>query len=199
MAEVSDEEVEAAQDYLEKDDGLDGSVASTLKDALTTSRNDALEQKRQAEEAAAKKAAEEAAAAAKQKSIDDLVSCATSSNFNDGTKADGSDSTSFMFERKQTSDAAGPLLTHRASGFYTVVVYSGNDEATAKAVAMYLFKLDLEGKLIKSSDWSSLGVNGGYAAIAGIYDTESQAQAQEQKLEAQGITCGTVAFTGSHR
>lgn len=199
MAEVSDEEVKAAQDYLEKDDGLDGSVASTLKDALTTSRNDALEQKRQAEEAAAKKAAEEAAAAAKQKAIDDLVSRATSINYDVGTKADGSDSTSFKFERKQTSDAAGSLATHRASGFYTVAVYSGNDEATAKAVAMYLFKLDLEGKLIQGTDWSSLGSSGGYVAIAGIYDTESQAQAQEQKLEAQGITCGTVVFTGPHR
>lgn len=187
MAEVSDGEVNAALDYLERDDELGTASADRLKDALTSSRDKALAQKREAEEAAAA-----------QKAVDDLVACATSVNYDDGAKADGSDSTRFKFERVQTSDGAGPLLAHRSSGFYTVLVYSSDDASTAEAVAMYLFKLGLDGKLIHGSDWPSLGAEGENVAIAGIYDSQAQAQAQQQKLEAQGITCGTVTSTGPH-
>ena len=187
MAEVGDDEVDAALDYLEHDDALDKASADQLKDALAATRDQALDQKREDEEAAAK-----------QKAIDDLVARATSVNYDDGAKADGSDSTRFKFERVQTSDGAGPLLMHRSSGFYTVLVYSSDDSSAAEAVAMYLFKLGLDGKLIYGSDWPSLGAEGENVAIAGIYDSQAQAQAQQQKLEAQGITCGTVTSTGSH-
>lgn len=187
MAEVSDDEVNAALDYLERDDELGTASADRLKDALASSRDKALAQKREAEEAAAA-----------QKAVDDLVARAASTNYDDGAKADGSDSTRFKFERVQTSDGAGPLLAHRSSGFYTVLVYSSDDASTAEAVAIYLFKLGLDGKLIKQSDWPSLGAEGENVAIAGIYDSQAQAQAQQQKLEAQGITCGTVTSTGPH-
>ena len=187
MAEVSDDEVNAALDYLERDDELGTASADRLKDALASSRDKALAQKREAEEAAAA-----------QKAVDDLVARAASTNYDDGAKADGSDSTRFKFERVQTSDGAGPLLMHRSNGFYTVLVYSSDDSSAAEAVAIYLFKLGLDGKLIKQSDWPSLGAEGENVAIAGIYDSQAQAQAQQQKLEAQGITCGTVTSTGPH-
>lgn len=187
MAEVSDDEVNAALDYLERDDELGTASADSLKDALASSRDKALAQKREAEEAAAA-----------QKAVDDLVARAASVNYDDGAKADGSDSTRFKFERVQTSDGAGPLLMHRSSGFYTVLVYSSDNSSAAEAVAMYLFKLGLDGKLIHGSDWPSLGAEGENVAIAGIYDSQAQAQAQQQKLEAQGITCGTVTSTGPH-
>lgn len=187
LAEVGDDQIDAALDYLERDDGLDQASADKLKDALASSRDQALAQKREAEEAAAA-----------QKAVDDLVARAASTNYDDGTKADGSDSTRFMFDRVRTSDAAGPLLMHRSSGFYTVLVYSSDDSSAAEAVAMYLFKLGLDGKLIHGSDWPSLGSEGENVAIAGIYDSQAQAQAQQQKLEAQGITCGTVTSTGPH-
>lgn len=187
LAEVVDDQINAALDYLERDDELGTASADRLKDALASLRDQALAQKREAEEAAAA-----------QKAVDDLVARATSTNYDDGTKADGSDSTRFMFDRVRTSDAAGPLLTHRSSGFYTVLVYSSDDSFAAEAVAMYLFKLGLDGKLIHGSDWPSLGAEGENVAIAGIYDSQAQAQAQQQKLEAQGITCGTVTSTGPH-
>ena len=187
MAEVGDDEVDAALDYLEHDDTLDKASADQLKDALAAARDQALDQKREDEEAAAK-----------QKAIDDLVARATSVNYDDGAKADGSDSTRFKFERVQTSDGAGPLLAHRSSGFYTVLVYSSDDASTAEAVAIYLFKLGLDGKLIKQSDWPSLGADGANVVVAGIFDDQAQADALQQKLEAQGITCGTVASTGPH-
>ena len=141
---------------------------------------------------------EDEEAAAKQKAVDDLVARATSVNYDDGAKADGSDSTRFKFERVQTSDGAGPLLAHRSSGFYTVLVYSSDDASTAEAVAIYLFKLGLDGKLIKQSDWPSLGADGANVVVAGIFDDQAQADALQQKLEAQGITCGTVTSTGPH-
>lgn len=187
MAEVSDDEVNAALDYLERDDELGTASADRLKDALASSRDKALAQKREAEEAAAA-----------QKAVDDLVARAASTNYDDGAKADGSDSTRFKFERVQTSDGAGPLLMHRSNGFYTVLVYSSDDSSTAEAVAIYLFKLGLDGKLIKQSDWPSLGAEGENVAIAGIYDSQAQADALQQKLEAQGITCGMVTSTGPH-
>lgn len=187
LAEESDDEINAALDYLDRDDGLDKASADKLKDALAAARDQALAQKQEAEEAAAK-----------QKAVDDLVARAVSTNYDDGAKADGSDSTRFKFERVQTSDGAGPLLMHRSNGFYTVLVYSSDDSSAAEAVAMYLFKLGLDGKLIHGSDWPSLGAEGENVAIAGIYDSQAQAQAQQQKLEAQGITCGTVTSTGPH-
>lgn len=187
MAEVGDDQIDAALDYLERDDGLDKASAGKLKDALAAARDQALAQKQEAEEAAAK-----------QKAVDDLVARATAVNYDDGAKADGSDSTRFKFERVQTSDGAGPLLMHRSSGFYTVLVYSSDDASTAEAVALYLFKLGLDGKLIKQSDWPSVGADGANVVVAGIFDDQAQADALQQKLEAQGITCGTVTSTGPH-
>ena len=196
MAEVSDEEVNAAQDYLAKDDGLAKDTADKLKDALTSTRNDALEQKRQAEEAAAKKAAEEAAAAAKQQAIDDLVSRATSTNYDDGTREDKIDSTSFKFDRIQTRNGAGDFQTYANSGFYTVVVYSSDDQATAKDVAMYLFKNGLDATLISKANWPSIDADGTYVVIVGIHTNQSDAQKDLQDVEAKGISFGKVAYTG---
>lgn len=187
LTEVGDDQINAALDYLERDDGLDKASADKLKDALAAARDQALAQKQEAEEAAAK-----------QKAVDDLVARATAVNYDDGVKADGSDSMRFKFERVQTSDGAGPLLMHRSSGFYTVLVYSSDDASTAEAVALYLFKLGLDGKLIKQSDWPSVGADGANVVVAGIFDDQAQADALQQKLEAQGITCGTVTSTGPH-
>ena len=183
MAAVSDEDIDAAKTYLEADDSLDADTAQRLTDALSSARDEAL-----------KKHDAEMAAAAKAQAADALLSQARATNFNDGSKADGSDSTSFKFDRVQTSNSAGPLLSH-ASGFWTVVAYSGSED-DARAVAMYLFKLDLTGTLLQADNWASLGGNGPYVAVSGIFDSEAEAQAHEAELEAAGITCGSVQFTG---
>lgn len=188
MATIGDDEVDAARKYLEADGELGADEVERLSNALSSARDDAQ-----------KKQTAEMEAAAKLQATDELLFMARATNYDDGSAADGSDSTSFKFERVQTSNAAGPLLTH-AGGFWTVVAYSGSEE-DAHAVAMYLFKLDLTGMLLNSGGWASLdgGPDGGdlYVAASGIYDSEAEAQAHEAELEAAGIRCGSVQFTGT--
>lgn len=118
---------------------------------------------------------------------------ARATNFDDGVKNDGADSTSFRFIRVQTSNLAGPFFVHK-EGFWTVGIYSG-DEATANAVAMYVFKHDHEASLLDRANWPNMEIDGSFVATSGIFDSKEEAEAAVKKLEADGIPYQQVFFT----
>lgn len=194
MTTVTDDQIAEAKRYASQDPQAAAGSADQLASSATAKRDDAVAQKKAAEEEAARKKAAEEAAAKKQQAMGDLVSRALSTNYDDGTRSDGIDSTSFKFDRKQTSNGVGPFLDHR-DGFWTVKIYSG-DEATSRAVALYAFKQGVGSSLLHKENWPSIDADGQGIAVVGIYGSKDEAAAGTKELEAAGIPYDKVIFTG---
>ena len=194
MTTVTDDQIAEAKRYASQDPQAAAGSADQLASSATAKRDDAVAQKKAAEEEAARKKAAEEAAAKKQQAMGDLVSRALSTNYDDGTRSDGIDSTSFKFDRKQTSNGAGPFLDHR-DDFWTVKIYSG-DEATSRAVALYAFKQGVGSSLLHKENWPSIDADGQGIAVVGIYGSKDEAAAGTKELEAAGIPYDKVIFTG---